>query len=204
MSWSKEGAKHHKRALSLILIHSPGEDGWRLWVSECMSAYVCGEVTKRPATRLIHSVNYLWSEISLGREGCAEIRFRKCALWGSCLRSWSRLIFASPELFANNTAPREKRLLTTEHLLQRNDLLICWGVENQREVGAWYIGEICRGGRRVHETELRQTYSWGRIDAEVFMRWTWSSIVHERVAHQLSKLNWELFFKFLLLNLISV
>ncbi len=132
---------------------------------------------------LFTQLAYLWSEISFGWEGCAEILFRRCsasALWGSCLRSWCRLISASPELLANNTAQREKRFLTTEHLLWRNDLLICWGVENQREAGAWYIGEIFRGGRSVHEIELRQTYSWGRTDAEVFMKWTWSGNAHER------------------------
>jgi len=135
--------------------HSLPWKGWVKSVREWVS--VCRAVSKSPAPRLIHSVNYLWSEISLGWKGRAGILFRwysASALGGSCLRSWSRLISASLELFANNTALREKRLLTTEHLLRRNDLLICWGVENQGKAGAWYIGEIYK---------RRQECSWDRI-----------------------------------------
>lgn len=144
--------------------------------------------------------------ISFGWEGRAEILFRRCsasALWGSCLRSWFRLISASPELLANNTAPREKRLLTTEHLLRRNDLLIYWGVENQREAGAWYIGEICREGRSVHEIELRQSYSWGRTDAEVFMRWTWSGRMLRKEVRTV-RIELRIFLKFQFLNLNNI
>ncbi len=177
LRWSKEGAKHHTRALPLIplrfleiaLIHSPGGR------MEIASVFVCVCGGFKEDCLQSHSLNYLWSEMSFGWDSFGDV----LPLLSEAI-VWCRLISASPELLANNTALSEKRLLTTEHLLRRNDLLICWRVENQTEAGAWYIGEICRGGRSVHEIELRQTYSWGRTDAEVFMRWTWSGNGHKR------------------------